>query len=146
MQFEFNPVIFGIQGAMFIALIFVLKTLFFDPLVSLLKKREELTSGRREVMDKLRQEVEKNKQAYQNKLTLTRKQLLEEKIKTLVEVRERTEEKLKHLRLSFHQEAEDHKKKVKEMCEEFKQQIPQHAPPIAQEIKNALLHSRAGRL
>lgn len=88
---EFNSTLF-IQAGIYLALFFILKTLYFEPLLALISRREAMTTGKAEQADALIKKTEELRQAYQQKIQDFRFQMIQEKEQKLQSIRQEVTE------------------------------------------------------
>ncbi len=103
------------QGLIFLALLFVLQNLLFDPYLKVLEQREADTKGKRGRAEHTRAEAEKILERYREKITETRAKALREKELRALEAEE---EERKLLKIAKDEASENMKKKLAEIRDE----------------------------
>jgi len=83
---EFNSTLF-MQAGIYLVLFFVLKKLYFEPLLALLSKREAMTTGKVDETEKLSKKTEELRQSYLKKIQDFRFQINQEKETRLQKIR-----------------------------------------------------------
>lgn len=119
-----DPKILVIQAVIFIAAIFILHSLLFKPLLGLVEKRDELTTGKKMEAEELREKAENLIEEYKQKIQQAREQAMEERNKIrreaqqaadkmITEAREESQARLDEAKARLGRETEDIKAKIK---------------------------------
>jgi F-type H+-transporting ATPase subunit b len=146
MSFEVVPHILIIQGIIFISLIFVLKYLYFDPILKLLKKRESLTSGRHDESVHLHEELETLTSDYNQKIHGARLELSEERKSAILKTKAEAEEKIKEAKAAMEAELKAQEQKLTTEISSARKSLPEMSAKIANEISTSMQEAKVVQL
>ncbi len=143
---EVNFFILGIQLGIYVSLIIVLKVLYFDPALKLLKRRSELTDGRVQEAHSLQNKILDLRNEYESRMSEVRHALHIERTKTLSRIREVTDKKISETRLNMEDQLNSQRRKIETELSKIQDRLPEWSAQIAKEITNAVLTSKVVRL
>ncbi|PIR22110.1 MAG: hypothetical protein COV44_10070 [Deltaproteobacteria bacterium CG11_big_fil_rev_8_21_14_0_20_45_16] len=143
---NFSPILILIHLAIYLGLIVVLKKLYFDPVLKLLRRREALTLGRQQSSVEMLQEIAQLKSRYAHEMESIKseldvqrqramKQLQDEAAKATHDVKRENKEKF-----SQHQEA------LNEQLETLRRTLPDLGSKLGDDIIEAIINTRMVRL
>jgi F-type H+-transporting ATPase subunit b len=144
---ELNPNLFQvlIQLGIYLFLIFVLKTLYFAPILELLKKREALTSGRVEGAAELRKQTETLRAQYDAQIASARDRMDQERHEALMLVKERTEKTIHEAKSGIEKKSANHHREISSEAQKLRLKLPELSADVSKEIVNAITNSRVVR-
>ncbi|TVQ79164.1 MAG: hypothetical protein EA369_05220 [Bradymonadales bacterium] len=142
---EFNPILMALSFLFFAGLVVVLKFLYIDPVLALLKKRDQLTVGQKKSANELEQKLEEISEKYHSAITKTKRDLEAVRSEQLERVRKESEARLKQTERELGQKIKEHDRELARELEAVSEKIPDLASSISQEIKRALIETRVVR-
>jgi len=128
-----------IQMVIFLASIFILNSLLFKPLLLLVDKREQLTTGTIEEAKKLEEKVGQIIEEYNSKLNEARARALEERNETRRQAQVLHEEMIKKAREEAQALLEEAKQKLELETREIKGKIRSDVETIARDMASRIL-------
>ncbi len=128
-----------IQMVIFLASIFILNSLLFKPLLGLVDKREQLTTGTIEEAKKLEEKVGQIIEEYNSKLNEARARALEERNETRRQAQVLHEEMIKKAREEAQALLEEAKHKLELETREIKGKIRSDVETIARDMASRIL-------
>ncbi|HWP93617.1 MAG TPA: ATP synthase F0 subunit B [Thermodesulfobacteriota bacterium] len=128
-----------IQMVIFLASIFILNSLLFKPLLGLVDKREQLTTGTIEEAKKLEEKVGQIIEEYNSKLNEARARALEERNETRRQAQVLHEEMIKKAREEAQALLEEAKHKLELETSEIKGKIRSDVETIARDMASRIL-------
>lgn len=139
---DINPINIVLHAAWFVALLVVLKFLYVEPVLRLLRKRDELTKGRAESTTDLAQQITELKQHYESAVRKTKEDLEIVRQEQLARVRKESDSRLKQAQRELDQKFMDQYRGLTKELESVRTKLPQLAENLSQEIKRALLETK----
>ncbi len=97
-----------IQAGIFIAIFFILKALYFEPVLAVLKKRDALTIGKASETDSLVAQTEEMRKDYQERLSRIRSELERHREAELASLRALLFEESEGLKKTLEAKAKEH--------------------------------------
>ena len=146
MKFEFEPTTFIFQFILIVALILILKTLYFDPILKLLKRRESLTSGKKEDAQHLHDKIEELRVDYDMKISEIRQELDKERSGVVSKAKAEAQSLIQKAKDEMKANMAAEEKKLKSEIEKVKKQIPELSTKIAKEVSDAMSSSKVVQL
>ena len=131
-----------IQLGIYLGLIFILKILFFDPILKLLKKREALTDGKKEEASGMREKIQAIKSKFDLKMSEVKQALENQRQTELKMVKERAEKKLAEAKSKVERKLIDHQIEMEAELKRLRAQLPQLSSEISNEITKAILGAK----
>jgi F-type H+-transporting ATPase subunit b len=135
-----------IQLGIYLALIFILKGLFFDPILALLRKREALTTGKKGEALGMREKISQLKAEYEAKMSDVKKSIDLQRRDELGAIRERAEKKLNDAKTKADRKLMDHQLEMEAEIKRLRGQLPQLSADISSEISKAIIGAKVVRL
>ncbi|HEX3034899.1 MAG TPA: ATP synthase F0 subunit B [Thermodesulfobacteriota bacterium] len=123
----------------FIAAIFILNSLLFKPLLGVVKRREQLTTGAVEEANDLRAKVEQIKREYDEKLNEVRNQAIEERNEIRREAQSAAEELIRKARGEAQVLLEEARGKIESDAREIKAKLKPEIEVLAQDMASKIL-------
>ena len=133
---EFNQTLF-IQAGIFIAILFILKTLYFEPILELLRRRAAATTGRVEEADQMIAQMEAMKRDYNDRLYRVRSELEKNRETQLASLRDELTQDLERLKAKMDEGAKTHL----EILDREVKTAHGRFPALAQELKKEMIES-----
>ncbi len=134
---EFNSTLF-IQAGIYLALFFILKTLYFEPLLALISRREAMTTGKAEQADALIKKTEELRQAYQQKIQDFRFQMLQEKEQKLQSIRQEVSELSEAARKKLEEAASKNESAFESEVKQVRAKFPILSNELSQSIVDVI--------
>lgn len=144
MEFEISQILAHL--VIYLVVIIALKKLYIDPSLSLIRKREALTSGRMESGQELAKQIESMKLDYSKAWGETKEDLEERRTRVLKEVREEVDKKLSQAKTDNERKLSDHQKILSNQLKELDKKIPQLASELSKEIVESVMNAKVVRL
>ncbi|MBN8553858.1 MAG: hypothetical protein J0L93_00255 [Deltaproteobacteria bacterium] len=141
---EFNSTLL-IQLGIYLGLIFILKILFFDPILKLLNKREALTEGKKEEASGMREKITAIRIKFDSKMSEVKQSLEGQRQIELKMVKERAEQKLSEAKSKVERKLIDHQIEMEAELKRLRGQLPQLSSEISNEITKAILGAKVVR-
>ncbi len=134
-----------IQLGIFLYVLFVLRALFFKPILKILNRREQLTSGRIGEAADMKKEMEQIKEHFDSEIATLRNSLEEQRHEALRRTKEIAEKKLTEAKARIERQGLEKRGLLEQDHKKLKARIPELRDSIAQEIVSAMTHSRVVR-
>jgi len=141
---EINYTLF-IQLAIFIYVLVVLKYLFFDPILKILQKRDELTLGRIDAAEDYRLKMDGLKEKLDREVGQLRTSLEEQRHEATKRQREISEKKVQDAKHRVEKQLIEKRALLEQETEKMRSKVPQLGESVAKEIVDAMLGSRVVR-
>jgi F0F1-type ATP synthase membrane subunit b/b' len=138
---EINFTLF-IQAAIYLALFVVLKNLYFHPLLALLKKRDQLTTGKLDEVATLSKKIETLTAQYEAKMKQTKESMEAHRQETLQKVRASAEEKIHDAKTKLEKKLSDYQATLERDAQHIRSKFPTLSAEIKKDITDAILTSR----
>lgn len=104
---EFNQTLF-VQAGIFIAIFFILKALYFEPVLELLKRRDAATTGKTEEANQMLVQIESMKKDYNDRLHRVRLDLEKNRETRLASLRADLSKDLEQLKAKIDEGSKAH--------------------------------------
>ncbi len=140
---EINPnfTIF-IQAGIYLAIFFILKTLYFRPILELLKKREQLTQGRRTESGELEAQLAAIKATYDSQLKEVREKLEVERLQSIQKVRTAAEDRISQAKSKSEKAQTEHSDALDREAKSVRGKFSVLSGDIKKEIVSSMVSSR----
>lgn len=135
---EINFGLIAIHLAIYIALILILKKLYFDPVFAVLKKREALTQGKKESAEELKKEMEELKGFYSSEMQKLHSNLESKRQEALKHSREEANRVVQKTKRKNEDRLKAHQQSVEEQIEEVRRSLPDMGSHLGDDIIKAL--------
>ena len=139
---EINIVILIIQVVIYISLIFILKKLYFDPILRLLTRRDAETLGREEQTLKFKTETGDLRKQYDGEMNRAIESMHQQRLEALKVVREKIEAKHAEAKLSAEKNLSKHRIDLDQEIGRIRAYLSEKVLEVSKEIVSAALHSR----
>lgn len=134
-----NPIVIGIQSAIFLASIFVVKKLFVSPYLTLREKRTQMTSGQAEESKEAYGQVSRIKMEIENRRIESNKQIFEESEKLLALAKIESDQQIKKVDEQLSVITEERRKNLEINLTEERKLIVSDAKNLALSVTQQLL-------
>lgn len=142
---EFNSTLF-IQAGIYLALFFILKKLYFGPLINLLKKRDELTVGKMDESTELAKKIETLSAQYEADMKRAREEIESQRQETLRRVRTSAEEKIHDAKSKVEKKLSEFQDSLDKESKNIRTKFPAMSTELQKEIIGAILNSKVVQL
>lgn len=136
----------GIQLVLFLLLWFVLRELYFKPLLKLIHRREELTVGKEKEASDWTDKIDALQAEYQTQIQETKDKLENERLQLMTQVQTDTKKKVSEAQLKSASELKSLTEKLSEDITNLKNDLPRVADEISKEIVKSVTTSKVVRL
>lgn len=133
------------HGSVYVVLLLILKILYIDPVLRLLKKRESLTLGRAEKSKELATELQQMKEAYHAKISLLREEIEGSRAERLKALRAQTEERIKRTKKENEAKLTQLRKELDRELNSLRQNLSEHSSEVQKEILKVVLEGKVVR-
>lgn len=137
-----NLVVWISQLVIFIALIFILKKLYYEPVLKLLRRRESLTSGKLSEAEELKVKMAELKAGYEKQMSQLRDSFDQERRDALQQIRQQSEKKLSEARTKIEARLQHQRKDLTEEIKKLQALVPEWSEEIMNEITKAMTQSK----
>lgn len=139
---NFNPVVFSLHIVLFIVVLVALKYLYFDPILAILKRRDDLTKGKEESAEALLSEIEKLKNEYKSQVNALKRELEERRQETLKTLAAETSKTISDTKHKTDENFNAYSKKLDEQVESLRQSLPDLGNRLGDEIVEVVSGAR----
>ncbi len=143
---ELNFFTLSVQFAIYLFIIFILKVLYFDPVMALLRRRDALTVGRNKESEDLAAQIEELQFAYEERIESLRKELDVQRVGAIQKSRDLAEKKIQTAKSSVEQKLNRAMQELNLEVGSVHARLPQASADVAQEIVSAVMGARVVRL
>lgn len=133
------------QLAIYLVIMGVLKVLYFDPIMFLLKKREAMTTGKNDEAARLQTNISELQVRYDEELKKTRNELEIQRNESLKSARESAEKKIKEAKVRAEAHLSQQVKNLEAELSKVRAQLPEMSAGISKEMVAAILSARVAR-
>jgi F-type H+-transporting ATPase subunit b len=142
---EFDKTLF-IQAGIYIILFFALRSLFFSPILALLKKREGLTLGRLDASHELRTKIDDLNLKYNSRMKDAREVAEAKRVEILQRVRHDADQKIHDAKSKTEKALWDYQDTLEREAKILRTKFSTLAGDLKKEIIDAITSSRVVRL
>lgn len=127
-------------------LFFVLKSLYFEPLLALLKKREGLTLGKKSEAENLRLKFEELSSTYNTRMRQAKEAMEARRVDALQKVKSSAEQKIHEAKTKAEKKLWDYQDSLELEAKNLRLKFSGLAMDLKKEIVGAMVSSRVVRL
>lgn len=142
---EFNPVVVGLHIVIYVGVILLLKYLYFDPILAILRRRDALTQGRQESTAQLKQDITRLKALYFSEVDSLKSELYEKKQSALNEIQEESQKSFEIAKKNSENEFLVYQEKLEAQVEKTRQVLPDVGSHLGDDIVESIVSSRVVR-
>lgn len=134
------------HAGLYILLLIVLKYLYVDPVVRLLKKRDALTWGRGEQSKEMQEKLEAMRAEYKSKILAVRSDLEEVRKDKVLSLRAEAEKKIEQAKNENAGKLNKLRAELDEEIKSLRDQIPEYSVGIRKQIVESVLEGKVVRV
>ena len=134
-----------IQAGIYLALFFILKALYFEPLLALLKKRGGLTAGKMTKAAELSKKIEELSAQYEASMRQAKENMETHRQGVLQKTRATAEERIHDTKTKLEKKLQDYQTSLERDAQHLRAKLPALTAELKKEIMDAILNSRVVR-
>lgn len=129
----------------YIGVMLILNQVYFKPVLQLLRKRDALTTGRKESSQELLNKMEDLKSKYAAEMNAVKTEVDQKKHAALKEVRDEAAKKIEDVKLSMDAKIKEHQEKINAETEVVRQKLPDIGSKLGDEMIEAIMTAKVSR-
>jgi len=143
---NFSPILILIHLAIYLGLIVVLKKLYFDPVLKLLRRREALTLGRQQSSAEMLQEIAQLKSRYARETESIKLELDTNRQKAMKNLQDQAAKTTHDVKRENEEKFARYQEMLNEQLENVRKTLPDLGSKLGDDIIDAIVNTRMVRL